>query len=465
MTLNNIDAVSGYIDDNFDLSIDRLVDWLKIPSVSTDSKFDAEVLRAANWMGDQLSALGFEIKLIDTAGHPVLFAERKSKNADAPTALYYGHYDVQPGDPFELWDTAPFEPVIADSKYGKKIVARGAQDDKGQVMTFIEAFRAWIEVAGDLPCSVKIMLEGEEETGSPSLAGFLEANKDILQADVCVVCDTGMWDIDTPAITYSLRGLLDAQITITGPTRDLHSGMYGGAVVNPLHALSSIVAQLHDENGVIQIPDFYDGVPTISTEERAELAALEHDDEAFFGKIGLSGPAGEPEFTALEKIWARPTCDVNGMWGGYTGEGHKTVIASEASLKLSCRLVGDQDPHAILKNLEIFVKARLPKDFTMTLANFGTGVAVKLPVDSAYLKAAKTGLDQVFDNPTKLIGMGGSIPAVGQIKEALGLDSVMVGFGLSDDNIHSPNEKYELTCLHRGIKSHAAILHQMAGVK
>jgi len=465
MTLTHLDAVTKHIDATFDQSVDRLIDWLKIPSVSTDPQFDAEVLRAANWMGDQLLALGFEIKLIETPGHPVLFAERKSKNADAPTALYYGHYDVQPGDPFELWETSPFEPVIKDSKYGKKLVARGAQDDKGQVMTFIEAFRAWIEVAGDLPCNVKIMLEGEEETGSPSLAGFLAANKDILGADVCVVCDTGMWDIDTPAITYSLRGLLNAEITITGPTRDLHSGMYGGTVVNPLHALSSIVAQLHDKSGKIQIKDFYVGVPEISEQEHAELTALDHDDDGFFGEIGLSGAAGEKEFTTLEKLWARPTCDVNGMWGGYIGEGHKTVIASKASLKLSCRLVGDQDPHAILKNLEAFFKERLPKDFTMTLKNHGAGVAAKLPVDSPYLVAAQAGLDHVFNNPTKLIGMGGSIPAVGQIKQTLGLDAVMVGFGLSDDNIHSPNEKYELTCLQRGIRSHAAILAKFAELK
>lgn len=465
MTLNNLAAVTSYIDDNFDHSVDRLIEWLKIPSVSTDSQFDAEVLRAANWMDDQLSNLGFNVKMIKTAGHPVLYAERKSKTVDAPTALYYGHYDVQPGDPFELWETAPFEPVIKESKYGKKIVARGAQDDKGQVMTFIEAFRAWIEVAGDLPCNVKIMLEGEEETGSPSLAGFLDANKDLLKADFCVVCDTGMWDIDTPAITYSLRGLVDATISITGPNRDLHSGMYGGAVVNPLHALSSIVAQLHDQNGKVQIANFYDGAPEISEQEHAELATLNHDDEGFFGEIGLSGAAGEKEFSTLEKLWARPTCDVNGMWGGYIGEGHKTVIASQASLKLSCRLVGDQDPHAILKNLEAFFNERLPKDFTMTLKNHGTGVAAKLPVDSPYLQAAKAGLDQVFDNPTKLIGMGGSIPAVGQIKETLDLESIMVGFGLSDDNIHSPNEKYELTCLQRGIRSHAAILAKLAEVK
>jgi len=245
-----------------------------------------------------------------------------------PTVLYYGHYDVQPGDPFELWDTAPFEPVIMDSKYGKKIVARGAEDDKGQVMTFIEAFRAWLATEGELPCNVKIMLEGEEETGSPSLAAFLEENKDKLAADICVVCDTGMWDIDTPAITYSLRGLIDATITIKGPNRDLHSGMYGGVVVNPLNALSKIVAELHDENGRVQIKDFYEGVPKLSDDERADLAALNHDDDTYFGEIGLSGPAGEPEYTSVEKMWARPTCDLNGIWGGYTGEGHKTVIAA-----------------------------------------------------------------------------------------------------------------------------------------
>jgi len=465
MTSSNLEAVSKHIDANFDQSVDRLIDWLKIPSVSTDPQFDAEVLRAAKWMQDQLNDLQFETKLIETAGHPVLYAERKSSNKDAPTALYYGHYDVQPGDPFELWETSPFEPVIADSKYGKKIVARGAEDDKGQLMTFIEAFRAWINVAGDLPCNVKIMLEGEEETGSPSLEAFLKENKGILGADVCIVCDTGMWDIDTPAITYSLRGLVDATITITGPNRDLHSGMYGGSVVNPLHALSSIVADLHDQNGLIQIKDFYEGVPQLSNSERAELADLKHDDATYFGEIGLSGPAGEPQFTSLEQMWMRPTCDLNGMWGGYTGEGHKTVIAAQASLKLSCRLVGDQDPHAILKNLELFFQERLPTDFTMTLKNHGMGVAVKLPVDSPYLKAARDGLEEVYDNPTKLIGTGGSIPAVGQIRETLGIDSVMVGFGLDDDNVHSPNEKYELTCLQRGIQSHAAILEKLSEIK
>ncbi|MGJ8528191.1 dipeptidase [Maritalea sp.] len=465
MTSTKLDAVTSHIDDNFNNSVDRLIEWLKIPSVSTDSQFDEEVLRAANWMGDQLAALGFEIKLIKTPGHPVLYAERKSANQDAPTALYYGHYDVQPGDPFELWDTAPFEPVIKDSKYGKKLVARGAQDDKGQVMTFIEAFRAWIEVAGDLPCNIKIMLEGEEESGSANLAGFLKANNELLKADVCVVCDTGMWDIDTPAITYALRGIVDAEITIKGPNRDLHSGMYGGAVINPLHALASIVAQLHDENGTIQIDNFYNGVPELGPEERKQFADLNHDDEGFFGEIGLSGAAGEKEYTTPEKLWVRPTCDVNGMWGGYTGKGHKTVIAAQASLKLSCRLVGEQDPQSILDNIEKFFTERLPKDFTMSISNSGRGLPIKLSVDSPYLQAAIAGLDHEFDNPTKLIGMGGSIPAVGQIKETLGLDSVMVGFGLSDDNIHSPNEKYELTCLQRGIRSHAAILAKLADVK
>ena len=464
MPSQKLEAISKHIDENFQQSVDRLIDWLKIPSVSTDSAFDADVLGAANWMGDQLKDMGFGTELIETDGHPVLFAELKSNNPNAPTVLYYGHYDVQPGDPFELWDTAPFEPVITDSKYGKKIVARGAEDDKGQVMTFIEAFRAWLATEGELPCNVKIMLEGEEETGSPSLADFLEKNKDKLAADICIVCDTGMWDIDTPAITSSIRGLVDATITIKGPNRDLHSGMYGGVVVNPLNALSKIVAELHDENGRVQIKDFYDGVPELSDAERADLALLNHDDDAYFGEIGLSGPAGEPEFTSVEKMWARPTCDLNGIWGGYTGEGHKTVIASEANLKLSCRLVGDQDPKAILENLEAFFQERLPKDFTMTLTNHGMGVAVRLPVDSVYIQAARAGLDEIYENPTKLIGTGGSIPAVGLIREHLGMESVMVGFGLDDDNVHSPNEKYELTCLQRGIHSHAAILEKLAEI-
>ncbi len=271
-------------------------------------------------------------------------------------------------------------------------------------------------------------------------------------------------DVDTPAITYSLRGLVDAEISIKGPSRDLHSGMYGGAVVNPLHALANIVTQLHDENGKIQIPDFYDGVPPLDDAERASLSALNFDDAAFLGEIGLKHTAGEKDYSTIEKIYARPSCDVNGMWGGYIGEGHKTVIAAEAHAKLSCRLVGDQDPDKIVKNIEKFFADRLPADFTMKFANHGAAYALKLPIDSPYLLAAQKGLEVEYNREAKMIGMGGSIPAVGAIKNILGLESVMVGFGLSDDNIHSPNEKYELTCLRRGIRSHAAIMLELAKV-
>ncbi|MCF4098887.1 dipeptidase [Maritalea mediterranea] len=460
----NLDTVTSHIEQDFDNSVNRLIEWLKIPSVSTDPAYNDDVRKAADWMINELKGMGFDIKLIETEGHPVVFAERKSSNKDAKTLLYYGHYDVQPGDPFELWDTAPFEPAIVDSPHGKKIVARGAEDDKGQVMTFIEAFRAYVATHDALPCHIKIMLEGEEETGSPSLEKFLNDNKDILGADICVVCDTAMWDIDTPAITYSLRGLVDAQVSIKGPSRDLHSGLYGGAVINPLHALANIVSQLHDDEGKVQIPHFYDKVPPLTDAERANLAALNFDENAFLGEIDLSQPAGEAGYSTIERTYARPTCDVNGMWGGYIGEGHKTVIASEAHVKLSCRLVGDQDPVDIAKNIEKFFKDRLPEDFTMKFHTFGAAYALKLPIDSPYLNAAQEGLRTEYGRDTKMIGMGGSIPAVGAIKNILGLDSVMVGFGLSDDNIHSPNEKYELTCLRRGIRSHAAILHEIAKV-
>lgn len=460
----NLDNVTSHIEQHFDNSVNRLIEWLKIPSVSTDPAYNDDVRKAADWMMNELDGMGFQIKLIETDGHPVVFAERKASNKDAKTILYYGHYDVQPGDPFELWDTAPFEPAIVDSVHGKKLVARGAEDDKGQVMTFIEAFRAFIATHDDLPCNIKIMLEGEEETGSPSLDKFLKQNKDILAADVCVVCDTAMWDINTPAITYSLRGLIDAEISIKGPSRDLHSGMYGGAVINPLHALSNIVAQLHDEHGKIQIPHFYEGAPELEEAERAALSALNFDDAEFLGEIGLKNTAGEDGYSTIERIYARPSCDVNGMWGGYIGEGHKTVIASEAHVKLSCRLVGDQDPAKILPNIEKFFADRLPADFTMTFKNHGAAYALKLPIDSPYLKAAQKGLEVEYQREAKMIGMGGSIPAVGAIKNMLGLESVMVGFGLSDDNIHSPNEKYELTCLRRGIRSHAAILLELAKV-
>ncbi len=457
------------VDANLDASVERLFDILRIPSVSTDPAFDEHVQRAAQWMADELAGLGFEATVRSTTGHPMVVAHHPgpggTAGAKAPHLLYYGHYDVQPADPLELWESGPFEPVLVDASRGKRIVARGAVDDKGQVMTWIEAFRAWRDVHGTLPCRVTVLLEGEEECGSPSLDPFIQANVDELKADACIVCDTGMWDVDQPAITYSLRGMVYQEVTVRGPSRDLHSGMYGGVVVNPLNLLARIIGELHDDRGRVQIPHFYDDVVPVGANEKAQWDALGYDEVEAMQDIGLpSAAGGEAGFSAIERQWARPTCDVNGILGGYTGAGGKTVIAKEAMAKISCRLVPDQDPQAIAAHLQKFVCDRLPEGYIAEFVDIGGSPAIRVPTDSPYLGAARQGLADVFGREAFLIGTGGSIPAVGSIRKYLGIDSILLGFGLEDDCVHSPNEKFELACFHNGIRSNAAVLARMAGL-
>jgi acetylornithine deacetylase/succinyl-diaminopimelate desuccinylase-like protein len=339
-------------------------------------------------------------------------------------------------------------------------VARGAVDDKGQVMTWLEALRAWHEVHGQLPVRVSVFLEGEEESGSPSLVPFLEAHRDELRADVCVVSDTGMWDIDTPAIATMLRGLIYVELTLSGPSRDLHSGMYGGAVPNPLNVLTRVLGQLHDGEGRVRIPGFYDQVREL--EEARQWATLPFDEAEFLGSAGIRAPQGEAGRSTLERVWSRPTCDINGIWGGYTGPGSKTVIPATASAKLSCRLVPEQDPERILAGLREFLDARTPADCHWEIATHGLSPAIRLPADSPYLRAAKQALEAVFERPPLMVGMGGSIPAVEAIKRLLGMDSLLVGFGLEDDLVHSPNEKFELRCFEAGMRTHTRLLAELA---
>lgn len=456
------------VDANLDAAVERLFDLLRIPSVSTDPAFKEHVQRAAQWMADELTGLGFQAAVRPTTGHPMVVAHHPGPGgpggADAPHLLYYGHYDVQPADPLELWNTGPFEPVLVDAERGKRIVARGAVDDKGQVMTWVEAFRAWRDVHGTLPCRVTVLLEGEEECGSPSLDPFIKANVAELKADACIVCDTGMWDVDQPAITYSLRGMVYQEVILRGPSRDLHSGMYGGVVVNPLNLLARIIGELHDQTGRIQIPQFYDDVIAVGANEKAQWEALGFDEAEYLGGVGLKVAGGEQGYGALERQWARPTCDVNGILGGYTGAGGKTVIASEAMAKISCRLVPDQDPVAVAANFRKFVTDRLPAGYTAEFSDIGGSPAIRVPTDSPYLGAARQGLADVFGKEAHLIGTGGSIPAVGSIRKYLGVDSILLGFGLDDDRVHSPNEKFELVCFHNGIRSNAAVLARMAGI-
>ncbi|MCZ6835595.1 MAG: dipeptidase [Planctomycetota bacterium] len=457
--------VIDQIDQTFDASLERLKDLLRIKSISTDSSFDDETRRAGQWIVDQLSEIGFDVSLRDTTGHPMVVAHHEGpEGEDVPHILYYGHYDVQPPDPLELWDSEPFDPTIVDGPRGPRIVARGAVDDKGQLMTFVEAFRAWKSVHGSLPVKITVFIEGEEESGSPSLDPFLKENREELAADVCVVCDTGMWDIDTPAITYMLRGLVYIEATLHGPSHDLHSGMFGGSLHNPCNALCRILGELVDEDGRVQIPGFYDDVLELSDEERTQLSNLGFDGDAYLGELGLKEGFGETGYSMLERLWTRPTCDINGLLGGYTGEGAKTVIGASAMAKISCRLVANQNPQKIYESLVSFLEARTPPGYRWDILQHGNSPAIRVPTESPFLEAALAGLETTYGKKAVLIGTGGSIPLVGSIQEILGFDSLLVGFGLDDDRMHSPNEKFEVKCYRKGIESHAAILHQLASV-
>ena len=461
----SIDDLLREIDRGFDASVGRLVDFLRIPSVSTDPAFDADTRRCADWLVAELRGLGFEAEAARTIGHPMVVARHPGVGPGAagrPRILYYGHYDVQPADPLELWTSPPFEPAIVDGPRGRRVVARGAVDDKGQVMGIVEALRAWRAVAGGPPCPVTLMIEGEEESGSRSLEPFMTSARDRLAADVCVVSDTGMWDVETPAITTRLRGLVYVEVTVHGPSRDLHSGMYGGAVPNPINVLARIVGDLHDADRRIAIPGFYEGIAELSPETRSQWESLGFDDREFLGEVGIPEGFGEKGRTTLERTWSRPTCDVNGIFGGYCGKGAKTVIAAHASAKVSFRLVSGQDPARIAGAFERFVRERLPAGCRAEFESHGANPAIEVSESSRYLVAAEAALGATYGRAPRRIGTGGSIPAVGSIARILGMDSLLVGFGLDDDCVHSPNEKFELACYRGAIRSHAAMLGEFA---
>jgi len=457
-----IDAVLNTIDTTLDASRERLFDLLRIPSVSTDPAYAAQCLRAANWLKDQLSGLGYEAQVRETPGHPIVVGHAKAKRKDAPHVLFYGHYDVQPPDPLDLWETEPFAPRLADGHDGKDIVARGASDDKGQLMTFLEACRAF-ETNGGLPCNVTFLFEGEEETGSPSLPDFLAANKDELAAaDLALVCDTSMWNASTPAITVMLRGLALEEVIIKGPSHDLHSGMFGGPVLNPIHVLAKIIADLHDGEGKVTLPGFYAGVPEIPEDIAAQWRAIDFNEGKWLSDIGLTRVGGETGRGIMEQIWARPTCDVNGIIGGYTGAGSKTVLPAQASAKFSFRLVGKQDAKAVLESFHAFVRERLPADAKAEFLSQGASNALQLPFGSEALNRARRALAEEWGKEPVLAGCGGSIPIVGAFKRDLNMDSLMIGFAHDDDRIHSPNEKYSYTSFHKGTRSWARVLHALA---
>ncbi|MDA7946937.1 MAG: dipeptidase [Hyphomicrobiaceae bacterium] len=445
-------------------STERLFQIIRIPSISTDPAYDEACQQAAEWCANTLKEIGFEASVRQTTGKPMVVGHSQSGNGKSgPHVLFYGHYDVQPADPLDQWDTPPFEPQLKDDpKYGTVISGRGASDDKGQFMTFIEACRAWHETTGSLPVSVSVLIEGEEESGSPSLAPFLEANRDELTTDFALVCDTGQWDADTPAITTMLRGLCSSEVVITGPSRDLHSGMYGGAAHNPIRVLTNILGDLHDEDGAVQIPGFYDDVHVVSTEQRAQWDTLSFDEKQFLGQVGLQTAAGEKAHSALEQIWSRPTAEINGIVGGYTGPGTKTVIPSKASAKLTFRLVPDQDPDKIVAGFKEFILSRLPDDCSAEFLRGQGSPAVGFDISGPAFQAAAGALEDEWGKQPVFMGCGGSIPIVESFKSELGMESLLVGFALDDNQIHSPNEKYNLTSYRKGARSWARILENLS---
>ncbi|MEO3473220.1 M20/M25/M40 family metallo-hydrolase [Roseomonas sp. CAU 1739] len=461
--MTTVDTILAHAAARRDASRARWFEWLRIPSVSAQPQHAPDCRRAAEWMAEQLRAIGFTAELKDTAGHPVVLGHHPGPTGGGRHLLFYGHYDVQPAEPLELWTSPPFEPVLVDGPHGQRAVARGAVDDKGQVMTWLEALRFWHDTQGGPPCRVTVMVEGEEETGSKNLPDFLDAHADALRdADVVVISDSNMWNLDTPSIVTSVRGLLYTQLDITAANKDLHSGLYGGSALNPINLITRILGDLKDDTGEILIRGFYDDVPELSAAQRAQWDALQFDEGAFLGGVGLSVPSGEITRAPLERLWARPTVDVNGIWGGYTGEGAKTVIPSTAHAKVSFRLVAGQSATKVLAGFRDFIVARLPDDAQVKIQVFSLGEGLQIPADSPFVRAAQVALTAEFGKPAVLQGGGGSLPVVGQIKEIIGLDCLLVGFGLDDDQVHSPNEKFDLVCFERGIDSHIRLLAALA---
>lgn len=448
-----------------DARVERLCALLRFPSVGTDSAFDKDTRACAQWLVEDLNECGLTAELRETEGQPLVYAHHPGPGGDAPHILYYGHYDVQPADPIELWESSPFEPTIIDGAHGKRVVARGAVDDKGQVRTILEALRAWNDVHGTFPFKVSVLLEGEEESGSHSLPRYLSEHAEELKADVCVISDTGMWNIDTPAITTMLRGILSTEVTLHGPDHDLHSGMYGGAVANPINGLTTALGQLIDGDGRVQIPGFYDGIIPLSDHQHRQWDELGFNEQEMVKSIGMTQGTGETGHSALERLWARPTCDINGIIGGYTGEGGKTIIPSKASAKISCRLVPGMDGDKIAASLKSFFESRTPVGCRWEFGQTHVSPAIRVPTESCWLDACCEALKEVYEKETVLIGCGGSIPVTAFFKDILDLDCLLVGFGLDDDRVHSPNEKFELTCLENGTASHVAMIAHFAGCR
>ncbi|MDB5297844.1 MAG: dipeptidase [Phycisphaerales bacterium] len=461
-----LDQALATIDARKQASLALLTEFLRIPSVSTKPEHAGDLKRCADWLAGQFRDAGLSADVHPTPGHPVVVAKNVHKPG-RPTVLLYGHYDVQPPEPLELWTTPAFEPTERNDETGHPaIYARGSADDKGQVWCHVEAVRALMATGGgDLPVNLTALIEGEEEIGSDHLDQFVAANADLLRADVAIISDTSQFDRGLPAITYGLRGLCYMEVFLTGPSHDLHSGMYGGSVPNPANVLCEFIASLHDKDGRVNLPGFYDRVVPLTAAERAEWQKLPFDEAAFAASLNIPHGNGEPGYSTVERQWARPTLDVNGITTGYQGHGAKTVIPAKASAKISMRLVPDQDPAEVQRLFEQAVRDRLPKNVTVEFKQHGLAGPVLTPADSPAVRLAREALAAGFGTTaTTLVRGGGSIPVVALLKRVLGIDTLLVGFGLPDDRVHSPNEKFDLDALHKGTRTAAALYATLAGL-
>ena len=447
-----------YVDEHKDRFLTQLFDLLRIPSISTDAEFKDSVADCAQWLASHLSELGIEDVVVEpTDGHPIVYAEHIVDPA-APTYLVYGHYDVQPPDPLELWETPPFEPTVRDGK----IFARGATDDKGQLFCHLKALEAHLACNGTLPVNVKLLIEGEEEVGSEHLEPWIVANKDRLACDAVIISDSSMYAKGVPSIMYALRGLAYFEIKVTGPSHDLHSGLFGGAVANPINVLAQIIAKLHDEQGRITIEGFYDDVRPLEPEERAEFAALPFDEQAFLRETGARATRGEAGYSTIERATARPTLDCNGIWGGFTGVGAKTVLPSEASAKFSCRLVPDQTPDRIAELVRAHIEKIAPDDVSVQIRSLHGGSPVITERDTPSVQAAMRAFEKCWGTSPVFIRGGGSIPVVATFAEVLGAPTVLMGFGYDDDRLHSPNEKFDVACFEAGVRTSAYLWDELS---
>lgn len=448
--------IFAYIDQNHDRYIRELSEFLAFPSVSTQAKYKPEVINCAEWLSDHLTQIGLPSQVYPTARHPVVMGQR-CEVPNAPTVLYYGHYDVQPPEPLDLWDSPPFEPTIRDDS----IFARGATDNKGQLFTHIKALEALLQIRGALPLNVKWIFEGEEEIASPSLGAFISQHRQELACDRIIISDTGQFEAGKPAITYGLKGLIALELVIKGPDRDLHSGGYGGSINNPINVLTRVMARFQDDNGTILVPGFYDRVRPLADWEREEYARLAPADADFCDFTGAPETWGEPGFTTLERRWARPTFDINGITGGYEDDGFKTVLPASARAKFSFRLVPDQDPQAVREQVLTYLQELIPS--SVTYETFGSYAAKPVLVDTDHpdFQAAKRAVHQVFGRDPVMVRTGGSIPVVNTFRELLGVDSLLLGWALPDDNEHSPNEKFNLTVFNQAIKTSAILLGEL----